>query len=338
MAFNNPQTGKSIILTGDREQAGRFLPLARRKSRELRTVMNMTNSNMIQKAYFYLKGCLEISIRIVDNSEFIRIHACSGEVDCKASVRIISNVGDTIQIGVTPKDIPDTFKPLIMVFWGDTYSTRNINTDNDQEQTFTYQYKTTDTYNITVVVAERVAPGAIVPTWTYTSYKREEPSTHTSFPAAHAACLALPWSVVSNNVATVESRPTGSGIGADHGWKMGRVILTWDTSEVPVKAIFDVQTSHGPSNNNDPLSFPVMWIDGVNNGAFADRRNPPFPIRQQQAFDPIPENLTQIEFGDNNEWAYGTGQGFFTPGTNIQWGIFPIGCKVTKTLEAEMVF
>lgn len=332
------KAGNDVLLAGDTQRASLWIAYAQRQLVNLKTWMRLAGSNMGKKIYTVDAGCVDIIIQSVASMDKVYIRACP-EGKCKSKVRIISNVGDTISIGVTPLDIPDTlYSPLVMVFWGDTYSTRSVTAENNEEQVFTYKYKTSATYSIKVVVAERVSAREIVPTSTYTSYYREAPSDYTSYEEAHAVCLALPWGVVDNTLATVESRGTGSGDGSGYGWKMGKVVLTFDTSEIPSSAMFDIHTAHGNANNNNPVSFPVMRIDGVNNGAFANRPHPPFPIRQSQGFDPMPTNLTQIEFGDNNEYEFVNEIGFFTSGTNIQSGFFPIDCKVTKTLSAKMVF
>lgn len=85
------QSGKQIILSGNRQKAGQYVQIAQRRAMELRILLDRANLRMGQKKYWLHSNCVWCAINIIEGAEFIRIHACPVEDECSECGTIIMN-------------------------------------------------------------------------------------------------------------------------------------------------------------------------------------------------------------------------------------------------------
>ncbi len=154
--------GNGITLSGDTSLGARYVKYAQRKLVELKVMMRLQGSNMINKAYWLNGGCIEIMVRSVAGMDKIHVHACVTGVSCTFKLELVSIVGDDVTVKVSDwndgKGYDDFGLPAIFVGpptvyfidWGDEEGTL-ISNPTGKDRTTTHQYENTGQgYSISV--------------------------------------------------------------------------------------------------------------------------------------------------------------------------------------------
>jgi hypothetical protein len=95
--------GRGIILSGNRQIAGQFVQIAKRRAMEFAILLDMANLKMGHRKYMLDRDCVWCTINIIDNATFIRIHSCF-EAKC----------GECGTISILPSNLtPLSGEPLI---------------------------------------------------------------------------------------------------------------------------------------------------------------------------------------------------------------------------------
>jgi hypothetical protein len=83
------QKGSGIILSGNRQLAAQFVKISKRKLYDMKQMMRLTGQMMMQRVFYLDRDCVWVRIYIIDNAEFIRIHACAEDAGkCKLTTTI----------------------------------------------------------------------------------------------------------------------------------------------------------------------------------------------------------------------------------------------------------
>ena len=83
MKNSNIPSGRGIILSGDRQKAGTFLGIAKRKMHDMKQMMSIGKLQMMQRRFMLDRDCIWVHLLSIDGNDFIRIHSCAEGGDCK---------------------------------------------------------------------------------------------------------------------------------------------------------------------------------------------------------------------------------------------------------------
>lgn len=85
MRNNNIPSGRGIILSGNRQKAGTYIGIAKRKMHDMKQMMSIGRLPMMQRRFMLDRDCVWLHLLSIDGADFIRIHSCAEDVDCKVS-------------------------------------------------------------------------------------------------------------------------------------------------------------------------------------------------------------------------------------------------------------
>lgn len=83
MKNSNIPSGRGIILSGDRQKAGTFLGIAKRKMHDMKQMMSIGKLQMMQRRFVLDRDCIWVHLLSIYGNDFIRIHSCAEGGDCK---------------------------------------------------------------------------------------------------------------------------------------------------------------------------------------------------------------------------------------------------------------
>jgi len=111
-------SGRGLILTGDRQLAGKYVQFAKRRMVEMKYAMSLTKSPMSQKTFQFGGSCAYIRLLSIDGQDFIRIHHCPATVDggCTFNNPIQTNGLPISEYRLGCPDIDDGDNPLMVTF------------------------------------------------------------------------------------------------------------------------------------------------------------------------------------------------------------------------------
>jgi hypothetical protein len=100
----NIQSGRGLILSGDRQRAGTYVGIAKRRMFEMKQVMRIGKLQYMKRVHYLDRDCVWVHLLSIGGSDFIRIHSCAeGGVGCS-----IGFVGDVLE-GASPLETVFTF-------------------------------------------------------------------------------------------------------------------------------------------------------------------------------------------------------------------------------------
>lgn len=82
MKNSNIPSGRGIILSGNRQRAGTYLGIARRKMHDMKMMMRIGKLSMMQRRYYLDRDCVWVHLLSIGGADFIRIHSCSEGGGC----------------------------------------------------------------------------------------------------------------------------------------------------------------------------------------------------------------------------------------------------------------
>ncbi len=202
MANINIPNGRGIILSGNRQLAGQYVQIAKRRLHDLKQMMSLAGLEYGQRSFNVLRDCVWMRLWSIGNADFIRIHACAeGEEGCEVSFTTeqlsstalsitIAYIGDDF---VPPSDIRGYF-----VDWGDGLATNQFS--SGPTKTFTHTYAVTGTYTITVSAWGNQGSGSPPPVTVQVDTGTERTFTTTGFNGQKFFAAAETASLSSNCV------------------------------------------------------------------------------------------------------------------------------------------
>jgi hypothetical protein len=117
------QKGSGIILSGNRQLAATFVKISKKKLYDMKQMMRITGQSMMQRIFYLDRDCVHVRIYIIDNAEFIRIHACSEGADCELSMSVEPLGSNQAEITATHKSDEESANYSIYYDVGGIYLT-----------------------------------------------------------------------------------------------------------------------------------------------------------------------------------------------------------------------
>ncbi len=83
MTNSNILSGRGMILSGDRQKAGTYVGIARRKMYDMKQMMSISNIPYMKRVHHLDRDCVWVHLTSIDGADFIKIHACAEGGVCK---------------------------------------------------------------------------------------------------------------------------------------------------------------------------------------------------------------------------------------------------------------
>lgn len=97
----NILSGRGIILSGDRQRAGTYVGIAKRRMFEMKQMMKMGKLQYMKRSYYLDRDCVWVRLWSIDGADFIRIHSCAEGVKCELKLTATDLGSNQVQLDFT---------------------------------------------------------------------------------------------------------------------------------------------------------------------------------------------------------------------------------------------